>query len=261
MVNSPLIRPYLLGGWHWGGTLRLPWYKVCFFTSHKFWWQLTIYFLTYHEPPRSRGSQSPGRGVSRSCCTACSFGGFRGVCLVSTNYVCFCKMLGSNLTRTTQTRQMHATFKHLECYNFSVLLSVALWLPKRWLCCDSCSTSFKTETMLLVFVQLKRLLCYSKWLIFLNKTLEYHCLFALIQVMLILMLLVPLDNSPKRTVQCDVLLIYKPSCYSVEIYLANFKEFLRTIASLILVVQYHAFHTHGCHKSSSTFCNWTKVYE
>ena len=21
MVNSPLIRPYFLGGWHWGGTL------------------------------------------------------------------------------------------------------------------------------------------------------------------------------------------------------------------------------------------------
>ena len=26
MVNSPLIRPYLLGGWHWGGYLRFPWY-------------------------------------------------------------------------------------------------------------------------------------------------------------------------------------------------------------------------------------------
>ena len=26
MVNSPLIRPYFLGGWHRGGTLRFPWY-------------------------------------------------------------------------------------------------------------------------------------------------------------------------------------------------------------------------------------------
>ena len=24
MVNSPLIRPYFLRGWHWGGTLRFP---------------------------------------------------------------------------------------------------------------------------------------------------------------------------------------------------------------------------------------------
>lgn len=49
------------------------------------------YFLTYHEPPRSRGSQSSGRGVGRSCCTACCFGGFRGVCPVSTK-VRFCRI-------------------------------------------------------------------------------------------------------------------------------------------------------------------------
>ena len=30
MVNSPLIRPYFLGGWHCGGYLRFPW---CFLTS------------------------------------------------------------------------------------------------------------------------------------------------------------------------------------------------------------------------------------
>ena len=28
MVNSPLLRPYLLGGWHWGGPLRFPWCLV-----------------------------------------------------------------------------------------------------------------------------------------------------------------------------------------------------------------------------------------
>jgi len=43
------------------------------------------------------------------------------------------------------------------------------------------------------------------------------------------MLLVPLDNNPKRTVQCDVLLMEKPS-YPVEIYWANFKDFPRTIS-------------------------------
>ena len=33
MVSSPLIRPYLLGGWPWGGYLRFPWYKPLFATG------------------------------------------------------------------------------------------------------------------------------------------------------------------------------------------------------------------------------------
>ena len=28
MVNNPLIRPYFLGGWHWGGALRFPLFNV-----------------------------------------------------------------------------------------------------------------------------------------------------------------------------------------------------------------------------------------
>ena len=56
MVNSPLIRPYFLGGWHRGGTLRFPWNKAhgnwkCW-TRHfhriqiwaKFQWPLHIHF-------------------------------------------------------------------------------------------------------------------------------------------------------------------------------------------------------------------------
>ena len=35
MVNSPLIRPYFLGGWHWGGPLRFPWFWLWFtYQSH-----------------------------------------------------------------------------------------------------------------------------------------------------------------------------------------------------------------------------------
>ena len=38
MVNSPLIRPYFLGGWHWGGTLIFPWHWVWFVPKGGFCW-------------------------------------------------------------------------------------------------------------------------------------------------------------------------------------------------------------------------------
>ena len=37
MVNTPLTRPYFLGGWHWAGTLRFPW-KV-----HVMQWELGLF--------------------------------------------------------------------------------------------------------------------------------------------------------------------------------------------------------------------------
>ena len=40
MVNSPLIRPYLLGGWPWGGYLRFPWREPTSSCSYCNWWNL-----------------------------------------------------------------------------------------------------------------------------------------------------------------------------------------------------------------------------
>ena len=42
MVHSPLIRPYFLGGWHWGGTLDSHDFKPCNIACSVFWCQTCL---------------------------------------------------------------------------------------------------------------------------------------------------------------------------------------------------------------------------
>lgn len=67
------------------------------------------------------------------------------VCALSSRKCVFARFLGA-MSQEPHTRQLHASLEHVECCNFSFAFSgierKKLTPLKRWLCCDSCSTSF-----------------------------------------------------------------------------------------------------------------------